>query len=256
MVILSSERRVSSQGIGDAHFRPISGVTSKEWGKPANVIHHGPGGSHSSMTATVYVVDDDPAIRRSLAWLVESVELRVETFESATAFLRQYDPARPGCVVCDLRMPGMSGLELLERLREMGSCLPVIIVTGFGDVPSAVRAMKCGAVDFLEKPVGDQVLLDHIQRAVARDAELRAGHGEAALVGQRLNRLTPREREVMRFVVEGHSSKEIASRLGVSFKTVEAHRAKIMRKMQAKSVPHLIRMSLMRPPEEASGERE
>ncbi|MGC1274539.1 MAG: response regulator transcription factor [Planctomycetaceae bacterium] len=197
-------------------------------------------------TATVFIVDDDPGMRKSLTWLVESVDLQVETFGSASEFLEAYDPERPGCLLCDVRMPGMSGLEMQERLRTIGSTLPVIMMTGYGDITSAVRAMKAGAIDFLEKPISDQVLLDHIQRAIARDSSTRTGRGELLKIGQRLSLLTRREQEVMSLVVEGYSSKEIASLLNVSFKTVEAHRAKIMRKMEARSVPHLIRMSLMR----------
>jgi two-component system, LuxR family, response regulator FixJ len=195
---------------------------------------------------TVFIVDDDPAIRKSLTWLVESIDLKAEAYESAAAFLENFNDDRAGCLVCDIRMPGMSGLELQERLRAIGSKIPVIIVTGYGDVTTAVRAMKAGAADFLEKPVGDQVLVEQIQRAIARDVALRAGRGEQEQLGQRLSRLTRREQEVMTLVIEGHSSRQIAAQLGVSFKTVEAHRAKVMRKMQAKSVPHLIRMSLQR----------
>jgi FixJ family two-component response regulator len=199
------------------------------------------------MTATVFIIDDDPSARKSLSWLVESVDLHAETYESAASFLDVFDPERPGCLISDIRMPGMSGLELQERLRAIGSYLPIILITGYGDIASAVRAMKGGAIDFLEKPVGDQQLLDRVQWAITRDASFRANRSELMRVGQRLSLLTRREREVMALVVEGHSSKEIAGVLNVSFKTVEAHRAKIMRKMEAKSVPHLIRMSLMRP---------
>jgi len=200
----------------------------------------------SRKQATVFIVDDDPAMRKSLTWLVESVDLRVESFCSAAAFLEAYDPDQPGCLLCDVRMPGMSGLEMQEKLRAIGATLPVIMMTGYGDITSAVRAMKAGAIDFLEKPVPDQMLLDHIQRAIARDSSTRSSRSEVLRINQRLGLLTRRELEVMSLVVEGYSSKEIASQLDVSFKTVEAHRAKIMRKMEARSVPHLIRMSLMR----------
>lgn len=193
---------------------------------------------------TVFIVDDDPALRKSLTWLIESVDLTAEAYESAAAFLEAFGEDRPGCIVCDIRMPGMSGLDLQERLRANGSQIPVIILTGYGDVTTAVRAMKAGASDFLEKPVADQVLIEQIQRAISRDATWRAGRGEQQLLGERLRRLTRREQEVMSLVIEGYSSRQIAAQLGVSFKTVEAHRAKVMRKMQAKSVPHLIRMSL------------
>ncbi|MBA3311699.1 MAG: response regulator [Planctomycetota bacterium] len=200
--------------------------------------------AQESLSPTVFIIDDDPAIRKSLAWLVESVGLAAETYESASAFISEFDIERPGCLICDIRMPGMGGLELQERLRASGSQIPVIILTGYGDVSTAVRAMKAGATDFLEKPVGDQVLVDQIQRAIARDAACRAGRGEQLKLGERISRLTHREQEVMTHVIEGLSSRQIAGQLGVSFKTVEAHRAKVMRKMQAKSVPHLIRMSL------------
>lgn len=196
--------------------------------------------------STIFIIDDDPRTGKSLAWLVESVDLKAEVFDSAKAFLDAFDPDQPGCVICDVRMPGMSGIELQERLRTMGSRIPMIMITGYGDVASAVRAMKAGAIDFLEKPVSDQVLLDFVQRAVVQDTASRADTRERMRVGQRLDRLTRREREVMGLVIDGLSSKEIAARLGVSFKTIESHRAKVMRKMQARSVPHLIHMNIKR----------
>ena len=198
----------------------------------------------TAMPPTVFVVDDDAEMRKSLTWLIESVKLPVETYESATAFLAQFDPDRPGCVVCDVRMPGMSGLELQQRLHAIRSAIPMIFVTAYGEVPTAVEAMKGGAVDFLGKPVSDQVLLDHVQRAVERDVAAKSGQAEVAAIDERIKRLTRRELEVLSLVVEGLSSKSIATRIGVSFKTVEAHRAKIMRKTQAPNVPHLIRMVL------------
>ncbi|HUQ68252.1 MAG TPA: response regulator transcription factor [Planctomycetaceae bacterium] len=198
---------------------------------------------------TVYVVDDDPALRKALRWLMESIGLRVLTFASAQEFLSAYSSDQCGCMVLDVRMPGMSGLELQERLREQGCDLPMIVMTAFGDVPMAVRSMKAGAVHFFEKPVSDQVLLDQVQTALAADVRRRqeaAQHRDAA---ERYARLTAREAEVLEQVVAGLSSKEIGNRLGVSFKTVEAHRAKIMRKMDAESVPHLIRLYLDLPKE-------
>ncbi len=194
---------------------------------------------------TVFVVDDDRAVRKSLRWLIESVELNVETFESAQEFLEKYEPHRPGCVVLDVRMPGMSGLELQDHLRTHGIDIPVIIITGYGDVPMAVRAMKAGALDFIEKPVCDQVLLEHIHDALEVDQKRRQVRTNSREVTERLQSLTRREAEVMQFVVAGMSSKEIAKKLDVSFKTIEAHRAKIMKKMDAKSVPHLIHMNLL-----------
>ena len=194
---------------------------------------------------TVFIVDDDRAMRKSLRWLIESVDLRVETFESARDFLDNYQRHRPGCVVLDVRMPGMSGLELQDHLREHEIDIPVIIITAYGDVPMAVRAMRAGAIDFIEKPVCDHVLLEHIHNAIDLDQkrrEVQASHQEIA---RRLDSLTKREAEVMEYVIKGMSSKEIAGELGVSFKTIEAHRAKIMKKMDAQNVPHLIHMSLL-----------
>lgn len=194
--------------------------------------------------ATVFVVDDDPAIRKSLRWLIESVGLKVQTHELANEFLESYSPDSPGCLVLDVRIPGMSGLELQEKLRERGYDIPVIIVSGYGDVPMAVRAMKAGAIDFLEKPVSDQVLLDYIQKGIAQDIKNKQARLQNKELIERKDSLTRREREVMEYVVAGFSSREIAEKLNVSFKTVEAHRAKIMKKMQVKSVPKLIQMDL------------
>lgn len=198
-----------------------------------------------SADPTVFVIDDDPSVRSSQRWLMESVGLKVEIFDSAQAFLDAYTPDRGGCLLLDMRMPGMSGLELLEHLRRIKIALPVIVLTGYGDVQNAVRAMKADALDFLEKPVCDQLLLEQIQRALALDKKQRQYQTECTQVVQRFQTLTQREREVMGLVVVGDSSKDIAGKLGISFKTIEAHRAKIMRKMQANSVPHLIRLSLM-----------
>ena len=194
--------------------------------------------------ATVFVVDDDPAIRKSLRWLIESVGLKVQTHELASEFLESYSPEILGCLVLDIRIPGMSGLELQEKLRERGYDIPVIIVSGYGDVPMAVRAMKAGAIDFLEKPVSDQVLLDYIQKGIETDIKNKQNRIQNQDLMERKELLTRREREVMEYVVAGFSSREIAGTLNVSFKTVEAHRAKIMKKMQARSVPKLIQMDL------------
>lgn len=193
---------------------------------------------------TVFVVDDDPDVLNSVRWLIESVGLDVETYDSADSFLKNYDNERPGCLVLDVRMPGMSGLELQAHLRGAGIDIPIVVVTAHGDVPMAVRAMKSGAVDFVEKPVNDQLLLDRIQLAIAKDVQQREHHKQQQAVQERMNRLTTREGEVMQFVVQGMTSREIAERLGVSFKTIEAHRAKIMKKMEAKSVPQLVQMKL------------
>lgn len=194
---------------------------------------------------TVYVVDDDPSFRKSLRWLIESVGLKVATYGSGRDFLEHCHFDTPGCVVLDVRMPGMSGLELQEKLQERDVDLPVIMVTAYGDVPMAVRAMKSGAVDFFEKPFSDQVLLDHIQQAIQQNVQNKRNRAEHVRIKALMNQLTPREREVMELVVNGLSSKQIAAELNVSFKTIEAHRAKIMKKMQAKSVPNLIQMNLI-----------
>ncbi len=194
--------------------------------------------------ATIRVVDDDPAFRKSLRWLLESAGLNVRTFASAPEFLKDDDPDRPGCLLLDLRMPGMGGLELQQQLRQSGTHIPVIIITAHGDVPTAVRAMKSGALDFIEKPLSDQHLLDRIGRAVDADVERRERLVEQSELDRKRNRLTAREREVMELVVLGRSSREIGEDLGVSFKTIAAHRSKIMSKMGASSVPQLIQMNL------------
>jgi two-component system, LuxR family, response regulator FixJ len=197
-----------------------------------------------SPDATVFVVDDDPAVRHSLAWLIESVELRVETFPSAQAFLEAYDAGRPGCLVLDVRMPGMSGTDLQERLVAMSVMLPVIFVTGHGDVPMAVRAMKRGALDFIEKPFNNQELLDRIHQAIQQDASQRREHARLADLCARMASLTPREREVMDMVVAGKTNKEMARDLNVSVKTIEAHRARVTEKVRARSVSELVQMAL------------
>ena len=193
---------------------------------------------------TVFVVDDDPAIRKSLRWLVESVGFSVQTFPSAMEFLDGYDPTVPGCLVLDMRMPGLSGLELQEKLCRESQQIPIIVLTGYGDVPMAIRAMKNGAVDFLEKPVSDHVLLVHIQSALARDKENRQRISDVKDLCERFQRLTHREREVVQLVSEGLSSRQIGEKLGISSKTIDSHRSKIMKKMKAKNLPHLVRLSL------------
>lgn len=194
---------------------------------------------------TVFVVDDDEAVRDSLSLLIRSVGLEVESYESAAAFLEDLDSERPGCLVLDVRMPGMSGLELQDRLLQQGTALPVIFITGHGDVPMAVRAMRAGAVDFIEKPFNDQDLLDRIQLALKRQAEERESLEERQQIDRRLGRLTPREAEVMELLVAGSANKQIAARLGLSQRTVEIHRANIMRKMEADSLADLVRMAIV-----------
>jgi len=197
-----------------------------------------------SETSTVFIVDDDEAVRDSLSWLMESVGLSTETFPSADAFLQGYGADRPGCLILDIRMPGMSGLELQSVLREQGFRLPLIIISGHADVPMAVRALKAGAFDFIEKPFNDQLLLDIVQRAIEHDRQQRESHAEVDEWRARLESLTPREREVLELVVSGAANKVISSELGVSLKTVEAHRAKVMDKLQASSLSELVRMTL------------
>jgi RNA polymerase sigma factor (sigma-70 family) len=194
--------------------------------------------------ATVFVVDDDQAMRSSLQWLIESVGLSVESFASADEFLRSYYPGRAGCLLLDVRMPGMSGLELQDYLNQHQIEIPVIIITGHGDVHMAVRAMKSGAVDFIEKPFNDEMLLDAIRNALTLDDRRREQRSAKAAIAERLEQLTPREYEVMEMVTSGKSNKEIANVLGVSAKTVEAHRARVMEKMQAGSLAELVRMAI------------
>jgi len=195
-------------------------------------------------TPTVFIVDDDEAMRNSLRWLVETEGLNVETYASAREFLAGCYPGRAGCALLDVRMPGMSGLELQEYLNGQQFRIPVIIITGHGDVPMAVKAMKAGAVDFIEKPFDDETLLASIGRALALDEQRRIRQEGRAELAARLAHLTPREHEVMLMVTDGQSNKEIATALGVSAKTVEAHRAKVMEKMHAHSLAELVRMVL------------
>ena len=195
--------------------------------------------------ATVFIVDDDQAVARSLRWLIETVRLQVETFASAQAFLDGYDAAKPGCLVLDVRMPGMSGLELQERLAaRRGYHVPIIFITGHGDVQMAVRAVQAGAFDFVEKPFNDQDLLDRIQRAIAHDAGQRGKEAQRSQLKALFAGLTPREREVLDLVVEGLSNKAVANALGLSAKTVEVHRAKVMEKLHARSISDLVKMAM------------
>jgi FixJ family two-component response regulator len=191
---------------------------------------------------TVFVVDDEPAIRRSLSLLIELQGIPVETFPSAASFLDAYKPGDSGCLILDLRMSEMGGLDLQQELIRRGFDLPIIVLTGYGDIPSAIRALKSGAVEFLEKPVDDDVLLDHVRRALTLDAQQRRERSVHSLVRERMERLTPREREVLGHVIHGLASKEIAQRLQVSCKTVEMHRARIMKKMETESVADLVRI--------------
>jgi two-component system response regulator FixJ len=192
----------------------------------------------------VYVVDDDDAVRSALRMLIRSVGLQAQASASATEFLQHYDVRQPGCLVLDVRMPGMNGLELQVELNRRGATIPVVFISGHGDVPMAVEAMQHGAFDFLQKPFRDQDLLDRVQKALARDAQLRAGLAARAEILERIATLTPREAEVMQLVTEGKANKVVAADLGVSQRTVEIHRAHVMEKMGAGSLAELVRMVL------------
>jgi two-component system, LuxR family, response regulator FixJ len=193
----------------------------------------------------IYVVDDDNSMREALALLLKTVGYNAASFASPSDFLAKYDPNQPGCVVLDVRMPQMSGLEVQQQLNRSGSMVPVILMTGHGDIPMAVQAMKDGAFDFLQKPFRDQDLLDRINAALKLDAENRAIVERHADLRRRAESLTPREREVMAAVVDGKANKVIAIDLGLSERTVEIHRANVMEKMGARSVAHLVKMDLM-----------
>ncbi len=192
-------------------------------------------------TPLVYVVDDDDAIRDSLMMLLRSIGLAGQSYASATDFLDAYDPKQHSCLITDIRMPGMSGLDLQRELREHGAPIPIILITGHGDVPMAVEAMKEGALDFIEKPFRDQELLDRVQQALTWDDDHRSKNLEAISIQERLATLTPRESEVMDLVVQGHANKVIAQDLGVSQRTVEIHRARVMEKMNMRSLAALVR---------------
>jgi FixJ family two-component response regulator len=190
----------------------------------------------------VFVVDDDAAVRRFLGGLIESVELRVEAYASAQDFLKAYEPGRPGCLVLDVRMPGMSGLELQRELTDRAIDLPVIVLTGHGNVQVAVHAMKAGAVDFIEKPFDNELLLDRIQKAVAGSVHAASERIRRNEIAIRLQQLTPRERQVLDLVVSGETNKGVARHLEISERTVEIHRANVMRKMRATSLADLVRL--------------
>ena len=194
---------------------------------------------------TILVVDDDAAVRKSLRWLIESAGMKVETYGSADEFLADFHPDRAGCLLLDVRMPGIDGLALQQQLWERRIGLPVIIITGHADVPMAIQAMKNGAVDFIEKPFDDEALLRSIRSALQRGTENQIQKAQRNEVLSRLRLLTPREGQVLDLVVKGYSNKQIASKLGVVPKTVEVHRASVMRKMQADTLADLVRMWLL-----------
>ena len=196
---------------------------------------------------TAYVVDDDEAIRTLWRWLMESNGIAVQTFSAAAEFIAAYKAGGLACLVLDVRLPGMSGLELQEYLKREGIEIPIVFVSGHGDVPTAVSAIKGGAVDFIQKPFGYREVLAIIQRAFERDAEIREKRAKRSQVSERVAALTEREREVMQRVIEGKLNKVIADELGISVKTVEFHRAKVMEKMGADSVAALVQLMMQYP---------
>jgi FixJ family two-component response regulator len=191
------------------------------------------------VTGTVYVVEDDAAVRDALAQLLEGRRFRVKLFESAERFLEACEPGQAGCLLLDLRLPGMSGIDLQETLAARGIDLPIIFLTGHGDVPSSVRALRAGAVDFLQKPADGRTLLARVSEALARDAADRSERASRDAARSALRELTAREREVMPLILAGHSSKDIARRLGISHRTVEIHRTRVMSKAGAKTLVEL-----------------
>jgi two-component system response regulator FixJ len=195
-------------------------------------------------TPMVFIVDDDEAVRDSLRLLLKSVGIAAQVFGSAQEFLAAYDAARPGCLVLDIRMPGMSGMELQQHLNTRGAVIPLLFITGHGDVPMAVQAMKNGAFDFLQKPFRDQELIDRVQRALAKDAENRVGLSQHSKMRSRLDSLTSREREVLELMVQGKPNKIMAADLGISQRTVEIHRARVMEKLGVNSLAQAVRMMM------------
>jgi two-component system response regulator FixJ len=193
----------------------------------------------------VHVVDDDEAMRDSMAFLLRAENFQVQTYADAAAFLNALPQIRAGCVVTDVRMPGMSGIELLQRLRELKVTIPVIVISGHGDVPLAVEAMKTGALDFIEKPFDDEVFLRAVRMALSAHAVDSQREAQKAIINSRLESLSNREREVLEGLVAGHPNKTIAYDLGISPRTVEIYRANVMEKMQAKSLSELVRMALV-----------
>ena len=193
---------------------------------------------------TVFIVDDDPSVLKGLSLLMESVKLNVEIYSSAQEFLDSYNPEQPGCLLTDMRMPGISGLEIQKILRDRNILIPVIIITGYAEVADAVQAMKNGAIDFIEKPFNSQYLLNQVHKGIAKDAQIRKERAQQQAGLARLALLTPREREVMDLVIAGKANKVIALELGLSMKTVEFHRARMMKKMKVDSVAELVNLSI------------
>ncbi len=208
---------------------------------PAGVINEG-----GLMTAapTVFVVDDNPGVRTSMRRLMQSAGLAVETYASADEFLAAFDPARPGCLLLDVRLHGANGLDLQDELCRRKAALPIIVMTGYANVPTSVRALKKGAVDFLQKPVSPKVLLERVHAALDQDRLARADAAETAAIEHRLSRLTPRERQVMKLLAEGKTSKEIAVLLNVSTRTIEGHRHMLLSKMEVSTAAQLVGLAM------------
>lgn len=194
--------------------------------------------------STIHVVDDDEHVRNALAFLITSVDWRVKTYASAQTFIDDYEPSKPECLLLDVRMPGLGGLELQSVLTEHSIHLPIIIVTGHADVPMTVRAMRAGAVDVVEKPFNDRTLLDRIKECLRRDVAASVAAQERREASALLRRLTHREHEVMELLVAGMRTKAVASELGISIRTAERHRARVMEKLQASSLSDVVKLSL------------
>lgn len=210
--------------------------------------------SEPKIPSVVYIVDDDEAVCDSLGLLLKTLDIPSRTYNSAADFLSDYDPDQPGCLLLDIRMPGMSGLELQERLVRRKSILPILFITGHGSVDAAVHAMQAGAVDFLQKPFDEKALLQKIQDTLEQDRKNRILLSQVGAIRERIGSLTPREIEVMGRVVRGDANKVVAIDLGVSERTVEIHRSRVMHKMQASSLPHLVRMIFEAEPERLRAE--
>ena len=189
---------------------------------------------------TIFIIDDEPAVCDSLQWLFESIQFQVETYRTASSFQQNYDPKNAGLLITDVRLPDISGLELLEKLKQQKIFLPVIVITGYGDIPMAVRAMKLGAKDFLLKPFNEQVLLEKVQKHINQSVNNESLH----ILNKRINSLSKREQQIIKLIIDGKLNKQIAHELSISISTVEAHRSNIMNKIQAKNLAQLIKLYL------------
>ena len=241
---MGNETALPTAGSGVAqpqNWRDQQSIQSRDR-TPQRATNPGAGTPMAEAEATVFVVDDDPALLRLIRKLLETSGRKVETYSSATEFLATSKSDRPGCLVLDVRMPGMSGLALQERLGADEISLPILIITGYGDVPVAVQAMRQGAFDFIEKPFSGQMLIDRIEAALAEDSRRRRLRGEKDEIRRRIHSLTPREKQVMDLVVQGKPNKSVGTALGLSPKTVEVHRANVMKKMAVGSLAELVRM--------------